>query len=316
MVNEASFWAGQRVLVTGGNGFLGTYVVKKLKEKGADQVFAPSSTEYDLRHHDRVVAVLADTQPTLVVHLAAVVGGIGANQARPAEFFYDNLMMGTQLIHESWKAEVEKFVTIGTVCSYPKFTPIPFKEADIWNGFPEETNAPYGIAKKALMVQGEAYHNQYGFRSIHVLPTNLYGPSDNFDLETSHVIPALIRKCLEAKERGDDQIIAWGTGSPTREFLYVEDAAEGILLAAEKYEDSYPINLGSGKEISIRELLTLIAELTGFAGDIIWDTDRPDGQPRRALDTSRARNELGFVSTTDFRTGLRNTIDWYLAHGH
>lgn len=222
-------------------------------------------------------------------------------------------MMGTQLIHESWKAGVGKFVTIGTVCSYPKFTPIPFKEADIWNGFPEETNAPYGIAKKALMVQGEAYRDQYGFRSIHVLPTNLYGPGDNFNLETSHVIPALIRKCLEAKAQGETQIVAWGTGTPTREILYVEDAAEGILLAPEKYEDPAPINLGSGMEISINELLTLIAELTGFEGEIVWDSTRPDGQPRRALDTSRAKESLGFVAKTDLRAGLRQVIDWYLA---
>lgn len=308
----SDFWQGKRVLVTGGNGFLGTYVVNKLGEKSeVDALFSPTSKEYDLRYHNAIVDLLQTAQPDVIIHLAAVVGGIGANQERPAEFFYDNLMMGAQLIHQAWASDVEKFVTIGTVCSYPKFTPVPFQESDIWMGYPEETNAPYGIAKKALLVQGEAYRHQYGFHSIHVLPTNLYGPGDNFDPASSHVIPALIRKCLEAKAAGESQIVAWGTGSPTREFLYVEDAAEGILLATEKYDDTEPLNLGSANEISIKDLLTLIAELTEFEGEIVWDTDKPDGQPRRSLDTSRAQQLLGFEAKTNFRQGLKASIEYY-----
>lgn len=307
-----NFWSANRFVVTGGAGFLGSAVVRRLQAKGATQIYVPRSRDYDLRQHDAVLKLLSDHQPDVIIHMAAVVGGIGANRARPAEFFYDNLMMGTQLLHEAWKAGVQKFVTIGTVCAYPKFTPIPFHEESLWDGYPEETNAPYGLAKKMLLVQGEAYRHQYGFESIYLLPTNLYGPGDNFDLETSHVIPALIRKCLEAKARGDKQMVAWGTGSPTREFLYVDDAAEGILLAAERYNRPDPINLGSGMEISIKALTETIAELTGFRGEIIWDSSKPDGQPRRALDTSRAENEFGFKASTNFREGLKRTVEWYL----
>ena len=307
-----NFWSANRFVVTGGAGFLGSAVVRRLQAKGATQIYVPRSRDYDLRQHDAVLKLLSDHQPDVIIHMAAGVGGIGANRARPAEFFYDNLMMGTQLLHEAWKAGVQKFVTIGTVCAYPKFTPIPFHEESLWDGYPEETNAPYGLAKKMLLVQGEAYRHQYGFESIYLLPTNLYGPGDNFDLETSHVIPALIRKCLEAKARGDQQMVAWGTGSPTREFLYVDDAAEGILLAAERYNRPDPINLGSGMEISIKALTETIAELTGFTGEIIWDSSKPDGQPRRALDTSRAENEFGFKASTNFREGLKRTVEWYL----
>ena len=255
--------------------------------------------------------MLNDGRPDIVIHLAARVGGIGANRAHPAEFFYDNLMMGVQLLHEAWRSGVEKFVAIGTVCAYPKFAPLPFKEEDLWDGYPEESNAPYGLAKKMLLVQSQAYRQQYGFNSTFLLMVNLYGPGDNFDLETSHVIPALIRKCLEAREQGDDHIVAWGDGSPTREFLYVEDAAEGILLATERYSDSLPVNLGSNYEISIRDLLANIARLTGFEGKIVWDTSKPNGQPRRRLDTSRAKAMFGFEAQTSLEEGLRRTIEWY-----
>jgi GDP-L-fucose synthase len=305
------FWHNKRVTVTGGAGFLGSYIVRRLKEIGCSEVFVPRSVEYDLRQMSKVKQMYDDAQPDIVIHLAAVVGGIGANRERPGEFFYDNLMMGAQLMEEGRLRQIEKFVAIGTVCSYPKFTPIPFQEDDLWNGFPEETNAPYGIAKKMLLVQGQAYRQQYGFNAIHLLPVNLYGPGDNFDLETSHVIPALIRKCIEAQERGDDHLVAWGDGSPTREFLYVEDAAEGIVLATEKYNKSEPINLGSSFEISIKELLQTIARLTGFDGEIIWDTSKPNGQPRRVLNTDRARQEFGFQARTDFETGLRRMVEWY-----
>lgn len=307
-----SFWTENRFVVTGGAGFLGRSVVETLRQRGAQQVVVPRSVDYDLRRHGAVLELLRDTQPDIIIHLAAIVGGIGANRARPAEFFYDNLMMGTQLLHESWHAGVKKFVTIGTVCAYPKFTPVPFHEADLWNGYPEETNAPYGLAKKMLLVQGQAYRQQYGFNSIYLLPTNLYGPRDNFDLETSHVIPALIRKFWAAKQRGDAQVVAWGTGSPTREFLYVDDAAEGIALATERYDKPDPVNIGSGTEISIRALTELIAELVGYAGEVVWDSTKPDGQPRRGLDTSRATEEFGFTATTSFRDGLQRTIDWYV----
>lgn len=308
------FWSDKRFVVTGGAGFLGSYVVKALRQRGAEQVFVPRSAEYDLRQREAVLALLNDTRPHVIIHLAAVVGGIGANREHPAEFFYDNLIMGVQLMHEAWRAGVEKFVSIGTVCAYPKFTPVPFKESSLWDGYPEETNAPYGLAKKMLLVQGQAYRQQYGFNAIYLLPTNLYGPGDNFDPSTSHVIPALIRKCVEARERGDPQIVAWGTGSPTREFLYVEDAAEGIVLATERYNKPDPVNLGSGMEISIKDLTELIAKLTGFTGQIVWDTSKPDGQPRRMLDTSRAYEEFGFKATTPFEEGLKRTVAWYLEH--
>jgi GDP-L-fucose synthase len=311
---SGTFWQDKRVCVTGGSGFLGSFVVERLKARGAADIFVPRSADYDLVQHEAVKQLMNDAKPDVIIHLAARVGGIGANRERPAEFFYDNLMMGTQLLHEAWRAGVEKFVGIGTVCSYPKVTPIPFREENLWNGYPEETNAPYGLAKKMLLVQSQAYRQQYGYDSIYLLMVNLYGPRDNFDLKTSHVIPALIRRCLEAKERGDTEIVAWGTGSPTREFLYVDDAAEGILLAAERYDSSEPVNVGSAMEISIRDLLEMIAELTGFEGDIVWDTIKPDGQPRRSLDTSRARREFGFSAATAFRDGLRRTIEWFVEH--
>lgn len=304
-------WSQQRVVVTGGAGFLGHHVVAALERRDPADIFVPVRENYDLRRRAAILDLLHDARPTLLIHLAASVGGIGANRAHPADFFYDNLMMGAQLLHESWQAGVGKFVAIGTVCAYPKFTPIPFREEDLWNGYPEETNAPYGLAKKMLLVQSQAYRQQYGYNSIFLLPTNLYGPGDNFDPEASHVIPALIRKCLEAAERGDETIKAWGDGSPTREFLYVADAAEGIALAAERYDDSEPINLGSGFEISIRELLTTIARHTGFTGQIVWDTTKPNGQPRRALNTDRAAEHFGFRATTDFDEGLRRTVEWY-----
>lgn len=304
-------WKEQRVVVTGGAGFLGSHVVNALRARQAGEVFVPLRETYDLRYQDAILDLLNDAKPTLIIHLAASVGGIGANRAHPAEFFYDNLMMGTQLLHESWRAGVAKFVAIGTVCAYPKYTPIPFHEEDLWNGYPEETNAPYGLAKKMLLVQSQAYREEYGYNSIFLLPVNLYGPGDSFDLETSHVIPALIRKCLEAERRGDETIVAWGDGSPTREFLYVEDAAEGIVLASERYNESDPVNLGSGNEISIKDLLTTIARHTGFSGRIEWDTSKPNGQPRRALDTERAFERFGFRATTDFDEGLRRTVDWY-----
>ncbi len=307
------FWKNKRVVVSGGAGFLGRFVVEKLHARGAAEVFVPRSQTYDLRQLDAIRRLLADTRPNLIVHLAARVGGIGANRAHPAEFFYDNVMMSVPLLHEAWQAGVEKFVAVGTVCAYPKFTPVPFREDDLWNGYPEETNAPYGLAKKMLLVQSQAYRQQYGFNSIFLLPVNLYGPGDNFDPASSHVIPALIRKCLEAKARGDRELVAWGDGSPTREFLYVEDAAEGILLAAERCDDSQPVNLGSAFEITIRELLETIARLTGFTGRIVWDTTQPNGQPRRKLDTSRAKALFGFEATTRFDEGLRRTIEWYQA---
>jgi len=302
----------KRICVTGGAGFLGTHLIKNLKSKGARDIYIPTIEEYDLVKQADIKRMLEVAKPDVIIHLAAHVGGIGANMEKPAEFFYDNLMMGVQLIHESWRFGVEKFVAIGTICAYPKFTPIPFKEEHIWDGYPEETNAPYGLAKKMLLVQSQAYRQQYGFNSIFLLPVNLYGPGDNFNPASSHVIPALIRKCLEAKDRGDDKIIAWGDGSPTREFIYVEDAAEGIALATQKYNDSEPVNIGSSFEISIKDLIEKIARMTGFEGEIVWDTSKPNGQPRRKLDTSRADAWFGFKAATDFETGLRNTIDWYI----
>jgi GDP-L-fucose synthase len=308
------FWAQKRVCITGGAGFLGSYVVEKLETRGAGEIFIPHIEDYDLVKKEYILKMLEDAKPDIVIHLAANVGGIGANRAHPAEFFYDNLMMGVQLIHESWKAGVEKFVAIGTVCAYPKFTPVPFREEDLWDGYPEETNAPYGLAKKMMLVQSQAYRQQYGFNSIFLIPVNLYGPRDNFNLETSHVIPALIRKCIEAKERGEKKVEVWGDGSPTREFLYVEDAAEGILLAAEHYQRSDPVNLGSGQEVSIMHLTELISGITGFDGDLFWDTTKPNGQPRRALDTSKAEKFFGFKAKMPLQEGLHKTVDWYQAY--
>jgi GDP-L-fucose synthase len=305
------FLRGKRVLVTGGSGFLGARVVSQLANRDGTDVLAPRSAECDLRDRDAIRAVLANARPDLVVHLAAVVGGIGANMATPGAFFYDNAIMGIQLIEESRRAGVERFVCLGTVCAYPKHAPVPFREEDLWNGYPEETNAPYGLAKKMLLVQLQAYRQQYGFEGIYLLPVNLYGPGDNFDSRTSHVIPALIKKCFEAVDSGADSIVCWGTGRASREFLYVDDAAEGIVAAAAGYSGAEPINLGSGQEISIADLTELIAELVGFSGEIVWDRTRPDGQPRRWLDTSAAEREFGFRASTSLRDGLQQTIEWY-----
>jgi GDP-L-fucose synthase len=297
--------------VTGGAGFLGKVVVRKLQERGAKDIFIPTLDRYDLTRLEDINRLLDDAKPDLIIHLAAQVGGIGANREHPAEFFYNNLMMGVQFMHRAWETNVEKFIAIGTICAYPKYTPVPFKEENLWDGYPEETNAPYGLAKKMLLVQSQAYREQYGFNSVFLLPVNLYGPGDNFDPKSSHVIPALIKKCVEAKELGEGQIDVWGDGSPTREFLYVEDAAEGILLASEKYNRSDPVNLGSGFEISIKDLVELIARLTGFEGRLVWDTSKPNGQPRRGLDTSRAKEYFGFEAQVQFEEGLKNTIAWY-----
>jgi GDP-L-fucose synthase len=306
-----AFWRDRRVMVTGGKGFLGSRVVRALAAHDAHHISIVERDRYDLLCLDSIRAALADCKPHVVIHVAARVGGIGANREHPADFFYDNLMMGVPLLHESWKAGVEKFVALGTVCAYPKFTPIPFREESLWDGYPEETNAPYGMAKKVLLVQSQAYREQYGFNSIFLLPVNLYGPGDNFAPSSSHVIPALIKKCIEATDRGQDSIEVWGDGSPTREFLYVDDAAEGIVLAAERYNGAAPVNLGSAFEISIKDLAETIANLTGFRGRLAWDTTKPNGQPRRKLDTSKARTGFGFESTTSFETGLRRTIEWY-----
>jgi GDP-L-fucose synthase len=309
--NSEAFWADKRICVTGGAGFLGSYVLERLKARGAKDIFVPTIEEFDLVKPEDVKEVLTKSRPDIVLHLAANVGGIGANRARPADFFYDNLMMGVQLLHESYKAGVEKFVAIGTVCAYPKFTPLPFSEDNLWDGYPEETNAPYGLAKKMLLVQSQAYRQQYGYNSIFLIPVNLYGPRDNFNLQTSHVIPALIRKCIEAQEQGKPEVVVWGDGTPTREFLYAGDAAEAILLGAERYNQSDPVNLGSGQEISIKDLVEMIARLTGFEGQLVWDTSKPNGQPRRALDVSRAEALFGFRAQMPFEEGLRRTIEWY-----
>jgi GDP-L-fucose synthase len=305
------FWPGKRVVVTGGAGFLGSVVVQALVARGCPPPFVPRSREHDLRREADIVRMLEAARPEIIIHLAAVVGGIGANRENPGRFFYDNLMMGTQLMEQARLHGVAKLVAIGTVCSYPKFAPVPFREDDLWNGYPEETNAPYGLAKKMLLVQSQAYRQQYGFNSIFLLPVNLYGPGDNFDPRTSHVIPALIKKCVDAAEAGSEEVVVWGTGRATREFLYVEDAAEAIVLAAERYDGAEPVNVGAGQEISIRELVTLIARLTGFTGRIVWDASKPDGQPRRMLDTSRAATSFGFVAKTPFEEGLRKTVEWY-----
>jgi GDP-L-fucose synthase len=305
------YWSGKRVVVTGGAGFLGSYVVECLEERGCLEPVVPRSREYDLRREADIVRVFDRARPDVVLHLAAVVGGIGANRESPGRFFYDNLMMGAQLMEQARVFGVKKFVAVGTVCSYPKFAPVPFREEDLWEGYPEETNAPYGLAKKMLLVQGQAYRQQYGFSSIYVMPVNLYGPRDNFDPATSHVIPALIKKCVDAVEKGDTSIAVWGSGKATREFLYVRDAAEGIVLAAERYDGDEPVNLGAGFEIPIKELAELIADLTGFRGEIVWDASKPDGQPRRMLDVSRAERCFGFKAKTPFREGLGRTIEWH-----
>jgi len=325
--SASSFWIDKKVIVTGGAGFLGTYVVEKLKNRGAKEIIIPHIEDYDLTEIQAINRLFDDHSiqkkgqsnseknaadvKVIIIHLAALVGGIMANRRRPAEYFYANLMMGSQLMHEAWRRGVDKFVAIGTICAYPKFTPTPFKEENLWEGYPEETNAPYGLAKKMLLVQAQAYRQQYGFNAIYLLPVNMYGPGDNFDLQSSHVIPALIRKCVDAQERGEDQIVVWGDGSPTREFLFVEDAAEGILLASEYYNDSEPVNLGSGHEISVKDLVQTITRLTGFAGELTWDTTKPNGQPRRVLDISRADEYFGFRARTEFEEGLRKTIKWY-----
>ena len=305
------FWKGKRVTVTGGAGFLGRRVVARLRQENCADIFVPRSREYDLREPDGVARMLREARPDMVIHLAAVVGGIGANAKYPGAFFYDNAMMGIQLIEQSRRAGLEKFVCIGTVCSYPKFTPVPFREADLWEGYPEDTNAPYGLAKKMLLVQLQAYREQYGFNGIYLIPVNLYGPGDNFDPESSHVIPALIKKFIDAQNRGDREIVAWGSGEASREFLYVDDAAEGIVLAAERYERADPINLGVGSEIKIKDLVSIIRELTGFCGNVVWDTAKPDGQPRRKLDTTLAAEHIGFTDSISLRDGLQKTIDWY-----
>jgi GDP-L-fucose synthase len=301
----------KRIVVTGGSGFLGKFVVRRLEEKGVKDIFVPRSREYNLVEISAVQKLYRDARPDIVIHLAAVVGGIGANRENPGKFFYENLMMGVQMLEQGRLQGIEKFVALGTVCAYPKFTPVPFKEEDIWSGYPEETNAPYGLAKKMLLVQSQAYRQQYDFHSIFLLPANLYGPGDNFDPKTSHVIPALIKKALEAKSRGDGYIDVWGTGKATREFLYVEDAAEGIVLAAEKYDKSEPVNLGAGFEISIQELVGLICKLVDFNGKIHWDKSQPDGQPRRRLNVEKAKKEFGFQAKTGLEEGLRQTIAWY-----
>ncbi|HMN00857.1 MAG TPA: GDP-L-fucose synthase, partial [Anaerolineales bacterium] len=333
---SSNFWKDKRVMVTGGAGFLGSFVIENLIRRGAADIIVPRVENYDLTDRDSIRQLLNDVmlspdkrpsylnidgfqpstfdfQPSnlIVIHLAAHVGGIGANREHPAEFFYDNLMMGVELMHQAWQRGVGKFVAIGTVCAYPKFTPVPFREDDLWNGYPEETNAPYGLAKKMMLVQAQSYRQQYGFNAIFLLPVNLYGPRDNFNLQTSHVIPALIRKALEAKDRGDRELRVWGDGSPTREFLFVEDAADGIVTAAEKYNGDLPVNLGSGYEISIKDLTEMIVRMTGFEGELVWETDKPNGQPRRGLDVTRAKELFGWSAQVPFEEGMRRTIEWF-----
>ena len=306
----------KHITVTGGKGFLGSHLLKKLKDYGCRHITIADRPEYDLTDIADIRRMYDETKPQIVIHLAAKVGGIGFNQEKPAELFYDNLIMGTQLLHEAYLRNIEKFVALGTICAYPKFTPVPFKEEDIWNGYPEETNAPYGLAKKMMLVQSQAYRRQYGFNSIFLLPVNLYGPGDNFDPHSSHVIPALIKKCFDAIDAYNDKIEVWGTGSATREFFYVEDATEAICMATDTYNNSEPVNIGAGFEISIKELTEMIANLSGFSGDIIWDKSKPDGQPRRMLDTAKAAKELGFVAKTDLTAGLIKTIEWYKENRH
>ena len=307
-------WNQKRLVVTGASGFLGSAVVQKLRARGYEKIIIPRSSNYDLREQDAIVRLYRDANPRVVVHLAAVVGGIGANRANPGRFFYDNAIMGIQMMEYARQFGVEKFVALGTICAYPKFASVPFKEEELWNGYPEETNAPYGLAKKMMLVQAQAYRAQYGFNAIYLLPVNLYGPRDNFDLESSHVIPALIRKCVEAKESNSEQIVLWGDGSPTREFLYVEDAAEGIVLATERYNGKEPVNLGTGQEISIRDLAQMIAEQVGFSGSIVWDTTKPNGQPRRCLDVTRAKVLFGFQAEYRLREGIPKTVEWFLTN--
>ena len=303
--------SSKRVLVTGGSGFVGRHLVAALRARGCVRIATPRRAEYDLTREADVIRLLDDVRPQIVIHLAAVVGGIGANRAQPGRFFYENALMGLFMMEQARRAGVEKFVGVGTICAYPKFAPIPFREEDLWNGYPEETNAPYGIAKKLLLVQGQSYRAEYGFNAIHLLPVNLYGPGDNFDLRSSHVIPALIRKCVEARDARRDEVVCWGSGSATREFLYVEDCAEALVLATERYDDPRPVNVGAGFEISIRDLTELIGQLTAFKGRFAFDPSQPDGQPRRSLDVRRARDTFGFAARTEFHTGLQRTIDWY-----
>ena len=306
-----NYWESKRFIVTGGAGFLGSYIIEKLKERGCKNIFVPLIEEYDLSKENNIIRLYQDFPADIVIHLAAVVGGIGANRENPGKFFYDNLVMGAMLMEYARQFEVDKFIALGTICAYPKFTPLPFKEENLWNGYPEETNAPYGLAKKMMLVQSQAYRTQYGFNSIFLMPLNLYGPGDNFNSNSSHVIPALIKKFIEAKDKGEKEVICWGTGNPTRGFLHVEDAAEGILMATEKYNKSEPVNLGTDLEISIKDLAELIASFTKFKGEIIWDKSKPDGQPRRKLDTYKAINEFGFKAKMNFEEGLKRTIEWY-----
>jgi GDP-L-fucose synthase len=309
----SDFFKDRRIVVTGGAGFLGSYIIERLRKRGCKNILVPKIEDYDLVKMDEIVRMYKDMKPDIVIHLAAVVGGIGANRMHPGEFFYKNLMMGVQLIEQGRLNNIEKFAAIGTVCAYPKFTPVPFKEDDIWNGYPEETNAPYGLAKKMLLVQSQAYRAEYGFNSIFLLPVNLYGPRDNFDPQSSHVIPALIKKCVDANEAGADHIECWGTGTASREFIYAADAAEGILLATEFFNGPEPVNIGAGFEIKIRDLVEKIVKITGFKGRIQWDASKPDGQPRRRLDTARAKKLFGFTAKTSFDDGLKATVDWYIA---